>query len=513
MKRTRSQSRRRALLAAVAAFVPIAALAAVVSLPTSALATTVPAPPTGMSTVYSDSFSGAAGTGVDSSWTYDIGTQYNGAGCTSQWGTGEVESNTNSTANVALDGSGHLNITPVDTNGAWTSGRIETTADNYEAPAGGEMEVSALIKQPNPSSGVGYWPAFWLLGAGFRASGAGTSGSMTCSNWPSVGELDTMEDVNALSEHSATLHCGVDPGGACNETTGISSGLQACSGCQTGYNTYSVLVNRTNTSAESISYLLNGTVFYTINESQVPTATWQAAVDHGFFIILDVAIGGAYPNAICGCTSPSSTISSGAAMSVGYVAVYETSGTTTPPTTTPPTTTPPTTTPPTTTPPTTTPPTTTPPTGSGTCTTTATSDISADCYKSSQGTITVSAATGDTNPAGVDGNQTAQLKSGEWLEYPGINFGTTGSRQFDARVASGAAGGVSGLVNVVLDSPTNAPIGSFAVANTGGWSTWETVPANINQTTGTHNVYLEFSSGATGNPSYVSLHYFNFPVS
>ena len=506
--RNRSASRRKTLFAMLTAAIPIAALITVVSLPTSAQATSVPPAPAGMSTVYSDSFSGAAGTGVDSSWTYDIGTQYNGAGCTGQWGTGEIESNTNSTANVSEDGAGHLNITPIDSGGAWTSGRIETTSDQYEAPAGGEMEVSASIKQPNPGSGVGYWPAFWLLGAGFRSSGAGTSGTMTCSNWPSAGELDTMEDVNALSEHSATLHCGVDPGGPCNETTGISSGLQACSGCQTGYNTYSVLVNRTNTSAESITYLLNGTAFYTINESQVPTATWQAAIDHGFFIILDVAIGGAYPNAICGCTSPSAGVSSGAAMSVGYVAVYESGGSTGTPTT-PPTSASATATP---TKSPTAPPTspTGNPTGNPTCTTTATSNISADCYKSAQGTVHVSAA-GDTNPAGVDGNQVSQLTNGQWLEYPGVNFGT-GSSQFDARVASGATGGVSGLVEVVLDSPTNAPIGTFAVGNTGGWSSWETVPANITQTTGTHNVYLEFVSAAGGNPPYVSLHYFDFPA-
>ena len=117
------------------------------------------------------------------------------------------------------------------------------------------MEVSASIKQPNPASGLGYWPAFWMLGAGFRASGAGTSGTMTCSNWPSVGEIDVMEDVNALSEVAGTLHCGVDPGGPCNETTGQGSGLVSCSGCQTGYNTYSVIVNRTNTSNESITWL------------------------------------------------------------------------------------------------------------------------------------------------------------------------------------------------------------------------------------------------------------------
>jgi hypothetical protein len=309
---------------------------------------------------------------------------------------------------------------------------------------------------------------------------------MDCSNWPSTGEIDIMEDVNALSEHSGTLHCGTDPGGPCDETTGLSSGLQACSGCQTSYNTYSVIVNRTNTSDESITYYLNGTAYYTVTESQVGTSAWEAAVDHGFFLILDLAMGGAYPNAICDCTSPSSSTSSGASMSVGYVAVYTTTGS-----------------------------------GSGgsggsgggtSCTTTATSDISADCYSSSEGTIDVTSATGDTDPSGVDVNQAAELVNGDYLEYSGINFGSTGSTQFDARVASGAASGVSGLVEVVLDSPSNTPVGSFAVGNTGGWSDWETIPANISKVTGTHTVYLKFVSGAGGAPPFVSLHYFNFPA-
>jgi hypothetical protein len=461
--------------------------AAAVTTAAPASATSAPAPPSGWSTVYSDNFSGSAGSGVDSGWTDDVGSQYSGTGCTSNWGTGEVETDTSSTANVAEDGDGHLNITPVDNGGSWTSGRIETVADNFAAPAGGEMEVSASVMQPNPASGLGYWPAFWMLGAGFRSSGAGTSGTMDCSNWPSAGEIDVMEDVNALSEHSGTLHCGVDPGGPCDETDGLSSGLQSCSGCQTGYNTYSVIVNRTNTSAESITWYLNGNAYYTVNESQVGTATWQAAVDHGFFLILDLAIGGAYPNGVCGCSTPTSSTSSGAAMSVGYVAVYTTGGGST-----------------------TSPPPPPPPTGA-TCQTTAVDDISADCYTGSQGSVSVSTATGDSTPSGVDGNQVAQLVNGDYLEYPDINFGS-GSDQFDARVASGAAGGVSGLVEVVLDNPSNTPVGSFAVANTGGWSSWETVPANISEVTGTHTVYLEFVSGATGDPPYVSLHYFNFPA-
>jgi hypothetical protein len=308
---------------------------------------------------------------------------------------------------------------------------------------------------------------------------------MDCSNWPSTGEIDTMEDVNALSEVSGTLHCGTDPGGPCNETDGLGSGLVACSGCQTSYNTYSVIVNRTDTSDESITYYLNGNAYYTVTESQVGTSAWQAAVDHGFFIILDLAMGGAYPNAICGCSSPSSSTSSGASMSVGYVAVYTTTGS-----------------------------------GSGggggggggtSCSTTATADISADCYSASAGSPDVT-TTSDTDPSGVDGNQVAELSNGDYLEYANVDFGSTGSTQFDARVASGAATGVSGLVEVVLDSPTNTPVGSFAVGNTGGWSDWETIPANISTVTGTHNVYLEFESGATGDPPFVSLHYFSFPA-
>jgi hypothetical protein len=149
--------------------------------------------------------------------------------------------------------------------------------------------------------------------------------------------------------------------------------------------------------------------------------------------------------------------------------------------------------------------------GGKSCTTTATSNISADCFSASQGTINVTTTT-DASPSGVDGNQASQLTNGEYLEYTGVNFGTTGSTQFDARVASGAAGGVSGLVEVVVDNPNNAPVGSFALANTGGWSTWRTVPANITKVTGTHNVFLKFVSGAGGNPPFVSLHYFNFPA-
>jgi hypothetical protein len=210
---------------------------------------------------------------------------------------------------VHLDGNSNLDITALGSGSSWTSGRVQTTSASVGAPAGGELEVTASIEQP--SGGLGYWPAFWMLGPG---------------QWPENGEIDIMEDVNALSEVAGTIHCGTDPGGPCNEPNGIGSGLTSCSGCQSGYHTYTMILNRTNTSAESITFYLDGSQYFSVSESQVGTSTWQAAFDHDLSIILDLAMGGGFPNGVCNCTSPSSTTTSGGTMSVAYVAAYSTSG-------------------------------------------------------------------------------------------------------------------------------------------------------------------------------------------
>src|SRR6185312_2978871 len=83
----------------------------------------VPPTPTGWNLVWSDDFTGSAGSPVNSAnWLYDLGTSYpGGAG---NWGTGEIETMTNSTANVYQDGGGNLAIKPIRAaNGSWTSGR------------------------------------------------------------------------------------------------------------------------------------------------------------------------------------------------------------------------------------------------------------------------------------------------------------------------------------------------------------------------------------------------------
>ena len=141
-------------------------------------------------------------------------------------------------------------------------------------------------------------------------------------------------------------------------------------------------------------------------------------------------------------------------------------------------------------------------TGGGTAGTSATSTIQAESDNAQSGTQTET--TTDTG----GGQDVGYISNGDWLQYNNVNFGSTTLTQFKARVASGAAAGVSGTVEVHLDSLTNPTIGSFSLGNTGGWQTWQTIPANISGTTGTHTVYLKFTTGS--GQDFVNINWFTF---
>ncbi|MFM9580839.1 glycoside hydrolase family 16 protein [Streptomyces caniscabiei] len=420
-----------------------------------------PTPPAGWTQVFVDDFNGAADTGVSTSnWQYATGTSYPGG--PANWGTGEVETMTNSTSNVSLDGNGNLRITPIrDAAGRWTSGRIETNRTDFQPPAGGKLRVESRLQMPNVTgtAAEGYWPAFWMLGAPYRGN---------YQNWPSVGELDIMENVQGRNQVWATMHCGTNPGGPCNETTGIGNST-ACPGttCQSGFHTYTMEWDRSVT-PETIRFSVDGTQFHSVNASQVDATTWTNATNHGFFVILNVAMGGAFPDAFGGGLDGDTR--SGVPMVVDYVQVLSAAGGTTTP----------------------------PPTG----TRDAYSAIQAESYNGQSGTLTES--TTDTG----GGQNIGALANGDWALFQNVNFGSTAATQFVARVASGANAGVSGLVEVRLDSRSNAPVGSFSIADTGGWQSWRTVPANISRVTGTHDVYLTFTSGQA--QDFVNVNWFNF---
>ncbi|WP_030662689.1 glycoside hydrolase family 16 protein [Streptomyces cellulosae] len=456
--RRRRRPLRRALVAVVSTLGLAAAAATVASPSANASA---PTPPAGWTQVFLDDFNGAAGTGVSTAnWRYDTGTSYPGG--PANWGTGEVETMTDSTSNVSLDGTGNLRITPLrDAAGRWTSGRIESNRTDFQPPSGGKLRVEARIQMPNVTgtAAEGYWPAFWMLGAPYRGN---------YQNWPGVGELDIMENVQGRNTVWATMHCGTNPGGPCNETTGLGNST-ACPGstCQSAFHTYAMEWDRS-ASPEAIRFSVDGVTYHTVTASQVDAATWSNATNHGFFIILNVAMGGAFPDAFGGGLDADTR--SGVPMTVDYVQVLSSSGGGTTP----------------------------PPSGNRD----AYGTVQAESYDTQSGTTTET--TSDTG----GGQNIGSLANGDWALYKGVDFGSTAARQFSARVASGAAAGVSGLVEVRLDSRTATPVGSFSIAGTGGWQSWKTVPANISAVTGTHDVYLTFTSGQPAD--FVNLNWFTF---
>ncbi|WP_432824936.1 galactose-binding domain-containing protein [Dactylosporangium sp. CA-092794] len=279
---------------------------------------TSPTQDPGWTTVWTDTFDGAANTSPSAAnWLLRTGTQFPGGAA--NWGTGEVETASTSTANVYLDGAGKLNVKAVrDGAGNWTSGRLETQRTDFQANPGEQVKFTALIKQPDVANAAGYWPAFRATGAAYRGN---------YNNWPGVGETDIMTDVNGRSQLAQTLHCATAPDGPCGEYNGRSSGLASCVGCQTGYHEYTQVIDRTKTD-EEIRFYLDGKQSWIVRESQVGVTAWNAAVHHGFYLRLDLSVGGSLPNAIAGFTTPTANTTSGGILSVDSVTVSKATGTT-----------------------------------------------------------------------------------------------------------------------------------------------------------------------------------------
>src|SRR4029078_902825 len=227
-------------------------------------------------------------------------------------------------------------------------------------------------------------------------------------NWPSVGEIDIMEDVNGLSSVFGTLHCGPSIPGTCNETPGLGSAQVACPGCQTGFHTYGVEWDRS-VNPETLRWYRDGAVYFSLNKNQVDATSRSNAPKHGYFSIVDLAIGGGFPAAFGG--GPTASTRSGVPMLIDYFAVYSAGGA--PPSPPPPP----------------------PPTGG----TGAYGTIQAESFSAQSGTQLE-----PTTDAG-GGQDMGFIANGDWAQYSNVDFGSSPAHQFSARVASGAAAGLGGL--------------------------------------------------------------------
>jgi beta-glucanase (GH16 family) len=237
--------------------------------------------------VWSDEFDGAAGGGPDpNKWVYDIG----GGG----WGNGQLEFNTDSRDNSALDGNGQLVITARAeefAGNAYTSARIRTQGKLEQLY--GKFE--ARIKLP---TGRGIWPAFWLLGANLGQVG-----------WPACGELDIME---ARGDEPSTNHGSAHgPGYSGGNPLSKAYDLPNNANFADGFHVFTV-----EWQPGVVRWFVDGEQYHSITEAQM-SAGKQWVFDSPMFIIFDLAVGGAFSG------DPDSTTVFPQEMVIDYVRVYE----------------------------------------------------------------------------------------------------------------------------------------------------------------------------------------------
>ncbi|KZL79400.1 carbohydrate binding family 6 [Colletotrichum incanum] len=253
----------------------------------------------GMKLTWSDDFEGRRHTLPDSdNWIIDVGTSYLNPKGPENWGTGEIQVYTNDVKNVHVDGKGNLRITAIrKSNGTWTSSRIETRRTDFMAQPGGKLRIQASLRTPN-------------LGEG----GIG--------NWPSIGEIDIMENVNNVDRYWNVLHCDSNPGGACDEPNGIGNSTTCAGGsCLGNFHTHTVEIDRTK-SPEFIRWFVDGIQSHSVNESALPRDVWAQTVHKPHFLLLNMAMGGGFPDGVYGSKTPTNATVSGGTYEVQYVAVY-----------------------------------------------------------------------------------------------------------------------------------------------------------------------------------------------
>lgn len=207
-------------------------------------------------------------------------------------------------SNVSTDGDGHLAITPLLRDGEWTSGRIESVRSDFAFPRGGTMRVEVSLRLPQVSAvdGAGYWPAVWMMGAPIRDNGY--------TGWPTWGELDIMEQVNGRPGFYSAMHAGSLP-----TPTDVGSPERACAVCSDGFHVFAMELS----DAEARFYL-DGEMHFLVPRTKLTDQQWLDATGHGFFLILNVAMGGNFPAVLGG--GPNAQTVSGKPMLVDYVAVY-----------------------------------------------------------------------------------------------------------------------------------------------------------------------------------------------
>ena len=216
-------------------------------------------PDTTWKMTWGDDFDGATGTAVDGSkWAYDSGPN---------WYNGELQDYTTGTSNASLDGRGNLAIVArkeAREGRQYTSARLKT--EGKKTFTYGRIE--GRMKVP---SGQGMWPAFWMLGG---------------NTWPTTGEIDIMEN---LGREPSIVH-GTMHGPGYSGADGPTAAFTLAGGAKLSDDFHVFAIEWED---KVIRWYVDGYLYSTRTPADTKGNTW--VFDHGFFIILNLAVGGDWP--------------------------------------------------------------------------------------------------------------------------------------------------------------------------------------------------------------------------
>jgi beta-glucanase (GH16 family) len=225
--------------------------------------------------IWSDEFNGT-GAPDPANWTFEV----NGNG----GGNGEEQYYTDRRDNSIVGGGTLKLIAKKETylGKAYTSARM-ITKGKFDFKYG---RVDVRAKFP---TGVGTWPAIWMLGSNIDAV-----------SWPNCGEIDIAEHLGRTPNTIyGTLHY---PGRSGGQSDGRSIVIPTAT---TDFHIYSV-----EWSSTSVRIYVDNILYHTIpNNNKVP-------FNHNFFLLLNMAMGGNFGGAV----DPNFTQ---ATMEVDYIKVYK----------------------------------------------------------------------------------------------------------------------------------------------------------------------------------------------